>query len=44
MRNFIIGRDHEKEIILNELLASKKPELLAVYGTRRAGKTYLLRT
>lgn len=43
MSNIVIGRDHEKEI-LNELIASEKAELLAVYGRRRVGKTYLLRS
>jgi hypothetical protein len=43
MNNLVIGREHEKEM-LNELLVSKKAELLAVYGRRRVGKTYLLRT
>jgi AAA+ ATPase superfamily predicted ATPase len=39
----IIGR--EKEImILEKLLMSKKPELLAIYGRRRIGKTYLIKT
>ena len=38
----IIGR--EKEIkILNKLLASDRPEFLALYGRRRVGKTFLIR-
>jgi AAA+ ATPase superfamily predicted ATPase len=38
----LIGR--EKEIaILNEKLASVKPEFIALYGRRRIGKTYLVR-
>jgi AAA+ ATPase superfamily predicted ATPase len=43
MSNIIIGRSHEKEI-LNELLISGKSELVAVYGRRRVGKTYLIRS
>ncbi len=37
----IAGRIREKEI-LQELLASTEPELLAVYGRRRVGKTFLI--
>ena len=37
----IIGR--KKEILeLNELYKSDKPELIAVYGRRRVGKTFLI--
>jgi len=36
----IIGRKAEQKI-LQILLESKQPELLAVYGRRRVGKTYL---
>jgi uncharacterized protein len=43
MNKIVIGRLPEKEI-LNELLTSEKAELLAVYGRRRVGKTFLLRT
>ena len=39
----IIGRESEKDI-LNQLLASKQAELLAIYGRRRVGKTFLIRT
>jgi hypothetical protein len=43
MSNIIVGRSHEKEI-LDELLLSPKAELLAIYGRRRVGKTYLVRS
>ena len=38
----VIGRDHEKEI-MHEILHSESAELLAVYGRRRVGKTFLIR-
>lgn len=38
----IIGRDEEKKI-LEELLHSGEAELIAVYGRRRIGKTFLIR-
>ncbi len=38
----IIGREEEKGI-LQEFLASKKAEFLAIYGRRRVGKTMLIR-
>ncbi len=38
----LIGRKKETEI-LTEILKSKKPEFLALYGRRRVGKTYLIR-
>lgn len=38
----IIGRSKEIKI-LNENLASDKPEFIALYGRRRIGKTYLIR-
>ena len=37
----IIGRKSEQEL-LEECLASKRPEFLAIYGRRRVGKTYLV--
>ena len=37
-----IGRDQEK-LRFSELLYSKKAELIAVYGRRRVGKTFLIR-
>ena len=39
----IIGREAEKAV-LDDVLASGRSELLAVYGRRRVGKTYLIRT
>lgn len=39
----IIGRQGEKEL-LERLFSSKKPEFIALYGRRRVGKTYLIRT
>lgn len=39
----IIGRTDEIAI-LQQLLQSKEPELLAIYGRRRVGKTYLIKT
>lgn len=38
----IIGRDDEIEI-LSEILNAREPHLIAVYGRRRVGKTYLIR-
>jgi uncharacterized protein len=38
----LIGREIEKKI-LGEIFASKNPELVAVYGRRRVGKTFLIR-
>lgn len=38
----VIGRDAEKKI-LKELLASGEAELIALYGRRRVGKTFLVR-
>jgi uncharacterized protein len=38
----MVGRIQEK-IILNEALVSNQSELIAVYGRRRIGKTYLIR-
>ena len=38
----IIGREEEKSI-LDSIIASNKAELVAVYGRRRVGKTYLIR-
>ena len=39
----IIGRKEEKEVF-SDLLRSKSSEFVAVYGRRRVGKTYLIRT
>jgi AAA+ ATPase superfamily predicted ATPase len=38
----VIGRKEEKQILL-EAMQSGNPELIAVYGRRRVGKTYLIR-
>lgn len=43
MPSKIIGRDEEKGM-LKKLLQSKQPELVAIYGRRRVGKTYLIKT
>ncbi len=42
MDNIIIGRDAEKEI-LRQRIESGNPELIAIYGRRRIGKTFLVR-
>ncbi|MCR6719130.1 MAG: AAA family ATPase [Chitinophagaceae bacterium] len=39
----IIGRVHEQKQLAARL-ASNEPELIAIYGRRRVGKTYLVRT
>ena len=39
----LIGRQVEKAL-LGELIASSNAELLALYGRRRVGKTYLIRS
>lgn len=41
MRDKIIGREYEKEQ-LKEILNSNDAQLLAVYGRRRVGKTFLI--
>lgn len=41
MNNLIIGRTTQKQE-LNEALASNKPEMIALIGRRRVGKTYLV--
>lgn len=38
----ILGRRHEQDLI-REYYESPKPELVAVYGRRRVGKTYLVK-
>lgn len=42
MTNAIIGRAAEQEI-LHQRINSKSPELIAIYGRRRIGKTFLVR-
>jgi len=39
----VIGREDEKSI-LDDISASDRAELVAVYGRRRVGKTYLIKT
>ena len=41
-KNTIIGRKHEQDI-LAKCVESNKAELIAVYGRRRIGKTYLVK-
>ena len=38
----IVGRLHEQQL-LTDTLASQRSELVAIYGRRRIGKTYLIR-
>ncbi len=38
----VVGRESEIEI-LNYLLESDRSELIAIYGRRRIGKTFLIR-
>ncbi len=38
----LIGRENETAL-LNEALKSNRPELIAIYGRRRVGKTFLVR-
>lgn len=42
MADTIIGRKNEQEI-LRRCIGSDSPELIAIYGRRRVGKTYLVR-
>lgn len=39
--NSLIGREEEKKV-LQKMLSSKEAELLALYGRRRTGKTFLI--
>ena len=41
MQNIIIGRSTQKQE-LKEALISNKPEMIALVGRRRVGKTYLV--
>lgn len=43
MKSAIIGREDEIKI-LERLLHSREPELLAIYGRRRVGKTFLIKS
>lgn len=42
MTETIIGRTNEQEI-LRQRIESGSPELIAIYGRRRIGKTFLIR-
>lgn len=42
MEKILIGRQKEKAL-LDELMASKSPQLAAILGRRRVGKTYLVK-
>lgn len=42
MMGVLVGREDEKAMLL-DLLASDEPQLVAIYGRRRVGKTYLVR-
>ena len=42
MSRTIVGRAYEQQV-LTDSLASQRSELLAIYGRRRIGKTYLIR-
>ena len=42
MSEVFVGRKEEK-VLLSNALKSKAPELIAVYGRRRVGKTFLIR-
>ncbi len=41
MKNKIIGRINEIEIF-NKIMKTSEPQLMALYGRRRVGKTYLI--
>ena len=41
MENILIGRSKEKEVLL-KTLESRRPEMVAVIGRRRVGKTFLI--
>ena len=41
MADTVIGRSVEQEI-LRQRIESKSPELIAIYGRRRIGKTFLI--
>jgi len=40
-RNIMVGR-HQETALLQEIISSPKAELVAVYGRRRIGKTFLI--
>ena len=39
----LVGRQ-EEQLQLHKALNSNRPELIAIYGRRRVGKTFLIRT
>ena len=43
LKENIIGREQEQKIF-NNYLESGKSEMIAVYGRRRVGKTYLIKS
>jgi len=43
MKNILIGR-HQEQVILDKALSSNESEMVAIFGRRRVGKTYLVRT
>ena len=43
MENILIGRSKEREVLL-KALNSRSPEMVAVIGRRRVGKTFLIRS
>ena len=43
MKNLLIGRKEEQAILL-KAIQSDEPEMIAVLGRRRIGKTYLIRS
>lgn len=43
MVNRLIGRRKQVKELVDEALASTKPEMAALVGRRRVGKTYLVR-
>ena len=40
-KNIMVGR-HQESALLQEIISSPKAELVAVYGRRRIGKTFLI--
>ncbi len=42
MKQALIGREHEINL-LKEYICTEKSELIAVYGRRRVGKTFLVK-
>lgn len=43
MENILIGRSKEQEVLL-KALHSRRPEMVAVIGRRRVGKTFLIQS